>query len=296
MNILITGGTGFLGSSLAASLTQKGHQLYILTRTPDNHEDTDKTTYIGYDRQAESLPAIDAVINLAGESLFGYWTEKKKQTIKDSRLEITRHLIDLLRQMKQKPAVFISGSAVGYYGMSEELIFTEATEDPGNGFLAEVCTKWEAAASQAKSLGIRTVYARFGVILGKEGGALPLMSLPVKLFAGGKIGSGEQWMSWIHLQDAVDLMEFCLFTPSVEGPVNFTAPSPRRNKDFTRILAQVLKRPYWLPAPTLLMVAVLGEMSQLIRKGQYVYPEKALHRGFTFTFPRPKEALEDIRP
>ncbi|MFC2949594.1 TIGR01777 family oxidoreductase [Virgibacillus sediminis] len=296
MNILITGGTGFLGSSLATSLTDKGHHVYILTRRPENHEDTNQTTYIGYGHPADTLPDIQAVVNLAGESLFGYWTNKKKEHIRNSRLEITQHLIDMFRSMKHKPSVFVSGSAVGYYGTDDEQIFTEATTEPGSGFLAEVCEEWEATAQQAEDLGIRTVYTRFGVILGKEGGALPLMSLPVKLFAGGKIGSGEQWMSWIHKEDAVRLLEFCLFTRSLEGPVNFTAPRPKRNKDFTKTLASVLKRPYWLPVPSLLVLTALGEMSQLIRQGQYVYPEKALEHGFTFQFPRAREALEDINP
>ncbi|MFC4025739.1 TIGR01777 family oxidoreductase [Oceanobacillus longus] len=293
MNFLISGGTGFIGKYISKSLHEKGHHTYILTRSPKTNMNTDNTTYINYNYPAEELPIMEAVINLAGESLFGYWSSKKKNEIINSRLEATNHIIDMIKNMKTKPNVFISGSAVGFYGISEDLIFTESTTEVGKDFLSEVTVKWEEAAQQAERLGIRTVYARFGIVLGDEG-SLPLMSLPVKMFAGGKIGSGEQWMSWVHVEDAVKLIAYCLFHSELKGPVNITAPNPKRNKEFMKILSKSLKRPYWFRTPSTLIHATIGEMGQLITKGQYVLPQKALENGFEFTYPELKDALGEI--
>ncbi|WP_174615963.1 TIGR01777 family oxidoreductase [Virgibacillus ihumii] len=293
MNVLITGGTGFVGQNLSRALTEKSHHVYILTRFPDYHFDTERTTYIAYDHPISNLPIIHGIINLAGDSLFGYWSKKKKDAIHKSRMETTQFLIGLMNQLEKKPDIFISGSAVGFYGMSEDLMFTEQTTKPGDDFLAGVVTDWEKTASQAETMGIRTVYARFGVILGEEG-AYPLMRMPVNMYAGGKIGDGEQWLSWIHIEDVVRLMLFCLFSDHISGPVNFTAPEPRRNKEFTKELADVLKRPYWVPTPAPLIHTALGEMGQLITKGQYVLPGKALEYNFQFAFPDLKAALMQL--
>ncbi|WP_339229127.1 TIGR01777 family oxidoreductase [Oceanobacillus sp. FSL K6-2867] len=293
MNFLITGGTGFVGKHLCLALQRKGHHTYILTRSPLQHRNNQAATFIHYNYPAEKLPLIEGVINLAGETLFGYWSQKKKDKIKSSRLETTNTLIQFMKQMKVKPNVFISGSAVGYYGMSEDIIFTEATTASGKDFLAEVVMEWEQAAKQAESLGIRTVFTRFGVILGEEG-SLPLMSLPVKLFAGGTIGNGEQWISWIHIEDVVRLIDYCLFNKQIEGAVNTTAPSPLRNKDFMQTLAKVLMRPNLITAPSPLIYAAIGEMGQLITKGQYVLPQKALNHGFKFKHPELAKALENL--
>lgn len=293
LNILITGGTGFVGKNLIEALADKGHHFYILTRSPNSHTNTKQTTFINYDHQVEQLPIIHAVINLAGDSLFGYWTKKKKDNILTSRVKTTEKLINLMRNLSKKPEVFISASAVGFYGTSEDNIFSENTPKSGDDFLANVVVEWENTAKQAELLGIRTVYARFGIILGKEG-SLPLMSLPVKLFTGGKIGHGEQWMSWVHIKDAVELIIFCLLNNKIKGPVNVTAPHPKRNKDFMKILASELKRPYWFPAPRPLIRLAMGEMSELITKGQYVLPKKAEACNFNFSYPHLKEALHDI--
>ncbi|WP_100013315.1 TIGR01777 family oxidoreductase [Lentibacillus sediminis] len=293
MNILITGGTGFVGKHLTKSLTEKDHHVYILTRSKASHTDTERVSYIGYDDPIGQLPAMQACINLAGESLFGYWTKRKKEAILTSRIETTRQIIEIMKQLRSKPEVFISGSAVGFYGISEDMIFTESTSDPGSGFLAEVSAKWEETASVAENLGIRTVYTRFGVILGEEG-AYPLMRLPVKLFVGGKIGNGEQWLSWVHIDDVVNLIQFCLFTREISGPVNVTAPHPKRNKDFTKMVAKAEKRPYWLPVPSSMLELMLGEMSQLVVKGQYVLPKKAQSHGYQFAYPRAEQALKNL--
>ncbi|RKQ31400.1 TIGR01777 family oxidoreductase [Oceanobacillus halophilus] len=293
MNFLITGGTGFVGKKLCESLNQKGHHMYILTRTPEKYVNTEKTTYIDYQYPVSKLPTIYGVINLAGESLFGYWTKKKKDDILKSRLQATQAVIDIMKKLESKPKVFISGSAIGYYGSSNEFIFTEETVDSGKDFLAKVVVQWEETAKQAEDLGIRTVLARFGIVLG-HGGSLPLMSLPVKIFAGGKIGDGNQYMSWIHIQDAMDMIDFCLFNTEISGPVNHTAPNPRQNKDFMNMLAMVLNRPYWLPVPSSMIKIVVGEMGQLITEGQFVLPKKAMNHGYQFNYPELRAALEDI--
>lgn len=294
LNILISGGTGFVGKNLTKSLIEKGHHVFILTRAPENNKDTNQMTHINYNHPINKLPTIYAVINLAGESLFGYWTNKKKQAILSSRIETTKKMIKMTKQMKVKPIVFINGSAIGFYGTSTDLIFTEKTTEYGGDFLADVVQKWESTAQAVENLGIRTIYARFGVILGQKG-ALPLMELPVKLFAGGKIGHGEQWISWIHIEDVVNLLTFCLTNDEIEGPINVTSPHPTQNKDFIKTLAKVSKRPYWLPAPTILMRIALGEMSHLITKGQFVLPEKAKAHHFHFSYPNLHEALENIQ-
>lgn len=293
MNILITGGTGFVGRKLTHALLEKGHHVYILTRSPEKHINTSQITYYDYEQPAETFPAIHGVVNLAGESLFGYWSKQKKEAILTSRIETTEKVIDLIKQLHKKPDVLINGSAIGYYGVSEDLIFTEKTTKPGDDFLAKVVMEWENAAKQAEELDIRTVYTRFGVILGDEG-ALPYMQLPVKLFAGGKIGTGEQWVSWVHIEDVIGLILFCLSNQHIAGPVNITAPHPNRNKDFTKIMAAELKRPYWFKVPYPFIRIAIGEMSQLIAKGQYVLPGKAHVWNFPFSFPYLKDALRNI--
>lgn len=293
MNILITGGTGFVGKHLTLHLTKLGHNVCILTRKPDKYEGYKNITYLDYDITANNLPKIDAVVNLAGDSLFGRWTEKKKERILQSRIDTTKKVIDLMEQMEHKPKVFISGSAVGYYGTSQTKTFTEESKIPGIDFLANVVEKWENTAKRAESLGIRTIYARFGVILGSEG-ALPKMSFPVKLFFGGKIGTGEQWMPWVHLVDVIRLITFCLFEEKITGPINVTAPNPERNIDFMKTLAKAIKRPFWFPTPNALVRLATGEMNMLITEGQYVLPKKALDNNFEFTYENLPLALKNI--
>src|SRR5690625_519928 len=195
MNILIVGGTGFIGQHLTKTFIKEGYHVYISTRKPNKYGSTENITYVNSNVAVTDLPKISVVINLAGESLFGYWTENKKKRILQSRIQSTKRVVQLMEQMEHPPEMFINASAIGYYGTSDEVIFTEATKQQGDDFLASVVKKWEDEAMKAESLGIRTVYARFGLVLG-EGGALPLMSLPIKFGVGGKIGNGEQYMSW----------------------------------------------------------------------------------------------------
>ena len=294
MNILMTGGTGFIGSRLVDALSAKGHHIYVLTRSPKQYADTTNISYVSYEYPIKRLPFIHAIINLAGESLFGYWTEQKKKDILNSRIHITEKLMQFVTSMETKPHVFISGSAVGYYGISDDMIYTEKTSTPGDDFLAKVCAKWEKVAHTAEDLNIRTVYARFGVVFDKAEGALPLMALPFKLGLGAKIGKGEQYLSWIHIDDCVDLLLHALRNDKISGPLNVTAPYPIQNKLFTNILAKQLFRPAILSVPSTALKVALGDMSQLITDGQYVLPQKALDTGYTFRYKHVNDALASI--
>jgi uncharacterized protein (TIGR01777 family) len=270
------------------------HHVYVLTRHPKKHPDTEFVSYISFKYPMKKLPFIHAIVNLAGESLFGYWSKEKKHRILKSRLETTERLTNILMHMDLKPNVFISGSAVGYYGAANETIFTEATDEPANDFLATVCATWEEAASVAKDLGIRTVFTRFGIVLDSKLGALPMMALPVKCGVGGRIGNGKQWMSWIHIDDCVNLLMFALYEQKIKGALNMTAPYPKTNDGFMKDLAKTMKRPALIPMPTTFFKVALGEMHQLITAGQYVYPQKALDNGFIFQFPQLDEALQEL--
>ncbi|MFD1020616.1 TIGR01777 family oxidoreductase [Thalassobacillus hwangdonensis] len=298
MKIAITGGTGFVGQALTDRLVADGHQVYILTRNPDKYDDSDKVKYVGWLKEEhhpeEHLPDLDAIVNLAGESLnSGRWTEERKRRILDSRIKATEAIIDLIEKMDSKPEVLVNASAVGFYGNSKIETFTEDTKDPGRGFLSMVVTEWEKRATQATQLGVRTVYARFGIILGEEG-ALPKMILPYKAMIGGKLGSGEQWMSWVHIDDIVGMIKFAIETPEISGPFNVTAPNPKRNKDFGKILGEVLNRPHWIPAPSFAIKTALGEMSTLLLDGQCVVPKKATEHGYQFHYPELEPALQSI--
>ncbi|KAB8129379.1 TIGR01777 family protein [Gracilibacillus oryzae] len=297
MKIAITGGTGYVGKNLTKKLTDRGDTVYILTRSPEKYQNTDKVNYVGWltegTRPAEELPHLDAIINLAGDSLFGYWTKSKKDRIYQSRINATYEINELIKQMDVKPEVLVSASAVGYFGTSKDETFTEDNTEPGSDFLAEVTTAWEKTALQAKAEGVRTVIARFGVILGSEG-ALPLMALPFKLYAGGRIGTGDQWLSWIHIKDVAGMIIFAIDNQQVEGPMHVTSPNPVTNKEMSSALAEVLRKPDWLPVPSFILKLFLGEMSILVVKGQKVVPEKAMILGYRFNYPNVREALVEI--
>lgn len=292
LNVLIVGGTGFIGKRLTEAFIQKGYHIYISTRTPNKYVATENITYISDQLDEKLLPNLDIIINLAGESLFGYWTEDKKRRILKSRINMTKRVVQLMKRMEQRPEVFLNASAIGFYGTSDEVIFTEKTKESGRDFLATVVKQWEQTAKQAENLNIRTIYARFGLVLGDQG-ALPLMALPIRLGIGGQIGTGEQYMSWVHIEDVIGM---CLFAieNNLSGPLNITAPSPEQNKYFIKKLAQTLKRPAIFPTPKLLLETVLGEMSILITEGQYVLPRKAEQSGYSFNYQTLEKALQNI--
>jgi uncharacterized protein len=292
--ILVTGGTGFVGGFLTKHLTALGNEVYILTRK-DKQSEKKGVQYVQWMGSNEpDLPPIDAVVNLAGESINGRWTDEKKKSILNSRLKVTEELLKLVKKMPQKPSVWVNASAIGYYGTSETEVFTERSSKHGSDFLAEVVKAWETKASAAESLGIRTVFTRFGLVLGKDGGVLPQLSLPYRFFAGGTVGSGEQWVSWVHVEDVAKLITEAIENEQYSGPVNVTSPHPVKMKEFGQVTADVMHRPHWLPAPSIAFKIMFGEMSMLILKGQHVLPEKAGNLGYTFTYPHLKGALHDL--
>ncbi|WP_313801586.1 TIGR01777 family oxidoreductase [Cytobacillus sp.] len=299
MKIAVTGGTGFVGRALTKDFIRNGHEVYILTRKINANENKKQLTYVQWlnegDRPWEVLEGVDVFINLAGESInSGRWSENRKKRILESRISATNEVEKILSRLKKKPDVFIQASAVGFYGISDSEIFTEYSSEAGDDFLARTVQKWEATAWKVEDLGIRTVYCRFGIILDNLDGALPRIALPYKAFIGGTVGTGNQWVSWIHLKDVVNGMMFAVSNKQVKGPVNFTAPNPVKMKEFGRTLGKVLHRPHWMPAPRLALKIALGEMSILVSEGQKVLPQKLLANGYSFLYEDLKHALEDI--
>jgi len=284
MNILITGGTGFIGTALTKSLIRKGHQLTVLSRDPDK-----VTTIFGAGvaaladvRELTPDASFQAVINLAGAPIFdARWSEERKQLLRNSRIELTTKLVEQMAHMEVKPQVFISGSAIGYYGDQGDTILTEQSAVRPD-FSQQLCADWEAAASQAEQYGIRVCLIRTGLVIGEGGGILQRMLLPFRLGLGGRLGDGTQWMSWIHRQDWIAIAEAMVADASMQGAYNATAPNPVTNTEFTQILAACLKRPALLPVPAFLLKTLLGEMSELVLGSQRVIPERLLAQGFEF--------------
>ena len=296
VKIAISGGTGFIGKYLSTFFIQKGYTVYILTRKKTTETSLPNLQYVQWtpDLQTFPLSSIDVVINLAGESINSRWTKKQKEAILNSRIQTTKGLIKQLQTLGTKPHTFINASAIGYYGTSEIESFTEQQETPGNDFLAETVFLWEQEAAKACSLGIRTIYTRFGVVLGADGGAFPKMLLPYQFYMGGTIGSGNQWLSWIHIDDVVRMMDFIIHKKEIDGPLNVTAPLPIRMKEFGKSIATIMRKPHWLPVPSFMLHALLGEMSILVLEGQHVLPSKAIEHGYQYTFPTVDHALQNI--
>jgi uncharacterized protein len=297
MKIAITGGTGLVGKALSREMINSGHEVFILTRNTARSNNSLNPKYVSWlnegDQPESELEGIDAIVNLAGATINSRWTDDYKRKILDSRLQATSEVKRIIKKLLKKPEVLVNASAVGFYGTSITEEFTE-TAPAGNDFLAETVERWERAASQAEDLGVRVVLCRFGVILDKHGGALPRMVLPYKFFGGGKIGSGKQWLSWIHIQDVVSGLMFAIDHKQLKGPVNFSAPSPVTMDQFGKTLASILQKPHWMPVPPFMLKMMLGEMSILVLEGQRVHPEKLLIAGFVFRYLHLKEALKDI--
>jgi uncharacterized protein (TIGR01777 family) len=298
MNIVIAGGTGFLGRPLTSALTAGGHRVTVLSRsTPrGSSERTVGWTPDGSaGAWASAIDGADAVINLAGESIAGKrWTAAHKRGILDSRVRATRSLVTAIRRAAQPPTVFVSGSAVGYYGPLQDQIATEDTP-AGRDFLASVCVRWEEEAHQLEGTRTRLVCVRTGLVLERDGGALPQMLPPFWFGAGGPVGSGRQYWPWIHRDDWVGLMQFLVSTPAVAGPVNATAPNPVPNREFARALGRALHRPAFMPAPGFALKLLLGEMADaLLLSGQRAVPAKAERLGYTFQFKTLDSALAAI--
>ncbi|MGM0842961.1 MAG: TIGR01777 family oxidoreductase [Bacillota bacterium] len=299
MKIAITGGTGFVGQALTEELLEHHHEVMILTRNPDKYDNRSGVTYVKWlsdgAKPEEELEGIQAFINLAGESInSGRWTDERKKRIINSRINSTQEVMNIIKALKEKPACLINASAIGYYPSSKTNTYTEASTETAENFLGETVQIWEKEASKANQLDIRVAYARFGIILGEEEGALPRIALPYKMFVGGTVGSGDQWMSWVHIKDIARAVHFIVETESISGPVNVTAPSPVTMKEFGKTLGAVLGRPHWIPVPSLALKVAMGEMSALVLEGQKVLPSVLSENGFQFEYPELKSALIDI--
>jgi len=284
VTFLITGGTGFIGRALCHTLAQRGHHLFIVSRQPTRHAPSAGAVFLPWDTAdwPRAAQDADAVINLAGEPIAAKrWSPQQKAVIRDSRLEATRRLVDAMASWPKPPAVFVSASAIGYYGPRGDEQLTEADE-AGQGFLADVCRAWEAEAQRAESLGVRVVRMRIGLVLGPGGGALSKMLPPFQWYLGGPLGTGRQWVAWIHHDDVVGLIEWAVNTPLIRGAVNATAPEPVTMHAFCRCLGDVLHRPSWAPVPSFVLRALLGEMAELLLTGQRVIPHVALQRNYPF--------------
>jgi uncharacterized protein len=297
MKIVIAGGSGFVGQKLTTILLNEGHEVIILSRKDSKIDGNIKyVKWLQEDTTPENeIISADAFVNLAGVSINeGRWTAEHRKQIYDSRMEATDELLRIISLLQKKPSVFVNASAIGIYPASQDNVYTEESQNYANDFLGQTVTDWEKKAALAESEGTRTVFMRFGVILGIEGGALPLMVLPYKLFAGGTVGSGNQWVSWVHEEDVARAIAFAIGNKSLRGPVNVTSPFPKRMKYFGKTIGSILNRPHWIPVPSFAMKAVLGQKSSLVLEGQHVLPEKLLNSGFEFKFSTLESALQNL--
>ncbi len=293
MNILITGGTGFIGSALSQQLLARHHQVTVLSRKPEAVAKIcgPSVRAIGGIEELSAKDDWQAIINLAGAPIFAArWAPERKRLIRDSRINLTAGLVSYMSAMDTKPAVFISGSAIGYYGDQGDQTLTEPAP-AGTDFSGQLCQDWEQAAQAAEKLGVRVCLMRTGLVIGPGGGLLQRMLLPFKLGLGGRIGNGRQWMSWIHRNDWIAIAAAMLENPAMQGPYNATAPNPLTNAEFTQTLAACLNRPALLPAPAGVLKMLLGEMSELVLGSQRVLPERLLAQGFSFQYPELAAAI-----
>lgn len=307
MKTAIFGGSGFIGRALAEFWLSQGHEVLIVTRggaggprwlreAAASKALLTSVTWAELESSPLRLEGTSTIVNLAGASLNQRWSKPTKRRILESRLESTRAVARAVERMNRKPEVVLQGSAVGIYGTSftEEFAENSAVPFPPSDFLAEVTTAWEETADR-EFRSVRVVKLRTGVVLGLDGGAYPLMRLPYLLGIGGSIGSGKQWVPWIHLQDMVRLIDYCATHPEVHGPVNAVSPQPVTNLEFGRTVCRVHRRPFWLPLPATVLRTVLGEMSLLLLEGQKVVPHAALDAGFAFAFPDLESAVADLK-
>ena len=293
MNVTLTGASGFLGTRLLQKLKTAGHNVHVLGRKPVPGLPFSHWDAASSEPPAESLATADAIIHLAGEPVAQRWTPEVKRRIRRSRVEGTRHLVHALSTLSKRPSVLVSASAIGIYGSRGDEILTE-TSSPGDDFLAEICKQWEFESGLAESLGIRVAQVRIGVVLGREGGALAKMLPPFKVGMGGKLGSGKQWMSWIHVDDLVDLLLFAMQQKSARGPLNGTAPNPVTNAEFTNELAAVLHRPALIPVPGFALKMLFGEMAGVVLASERVVPKATEAAGFQFQHPHLRKALQNL--
>ncbi len=301
MRVLVAGATGFIGKELIKELDKKGHEVLVLTRNLDTARfNIPVHCEIGtWNPELNSIPSsffngIDAVINLSGEGIAdSRWSDEHKNKIIQSRVVSTRQIIKAMTNMNERPQVFVSASAIGVYGNRGDELLNEYSSS-GEGFLSQVCQNWEDEIFQAKTLGVRTVALRIGMVLGHDGGALEKMLPPFKLGVGGKLGSGSQWMSWIHINDLVNMMIYAVENSSINGEYNAVSPTPVKNTEFTKTLGKVLKRPTIFPVPEIILKIALGELSELLLGSQKVDAKRICDAGFKFQFPGLEQCLHEV--
>ena len=296
MKCIISGGSGFIGRKFVQSLLKDDHYVSVWSRNPGEETRSAVGSFywdtVGGEPAEESLNDFDAVIHLAGEPVAQRWSDEVKKKIRDTRVLGTRHLVSALGKVRHRPSILVCASAVGYYGDRGEEILTEQSGQ-GRGFLADVCREWEQEADGAAALGMRVVKIRISVVLGKDGGALKQMLPPFRAGVGGKLGSGKQWMPWIHVNDLVGLLRFALEN-EIAGVFNGASPEPVTNAKFTEAMSGVLHRPAILPVPGLALKLLFGEMAQVMLSSERVLPKAAEAAGFKFTFPEIRAALRDV--
>ena len=303
MKVAITGATGFVGSRLVERLQKQNINVVVLTRNVARAQSVFPATAFPNveiiatpttsDAWQSAIAGCDGVVNLAGESIAeSRWTPERKQEILNSRKLITEKIVEAIKNTNPKPSVLVNASAIGYYGTSETASFDENSSS-GNDFLAQVCQTWEAQAQLVKEAGVRLVILRLGIVLG-NGGALGKMITPFKLFAGGPLGSGKQWFSWVHLDDVVNLILQALTKPEMEGVYNATAPNPVRMAELCSMMGQIMNRPSWLPVPAFALEALLGDGAIVVLEGQQVLPNRTLSTGYAYQYPDLQSALVEI--
>jgi uncharacterized protein (TIGR01777 family) len=305
MRVVITGGTGLIGRALSADLAAHGHEVIVLSRSPEQAiplpdgvraEHWDARTAEGWGHLADGAGAI---VNLAGASLAGEkffptrWTEERQRIISESRIHTGRAVVEAIERAEKKPLVVVQSSAVGYYGFRDEVLTEEAEpgDDWGARFTAEI---WEPSTAPVEQMGVRRVVVRSGVVFSTEDGALLRLLLPFRLFVGGPMGSGDQWYSWVHLQDEARALRFLIETEEAGGAYNLTAPSPLTNGELAKLIGRVMRRPSWIPVPGFAMRLAFGDVADVVLKGQRVVPQRLLDLGFEFRFPTAEAALKDL--
>ncbi len=299
MRIIMPGGSGLIGKSLIPALLSDGHEVWVLSRHPELVAPPGSAQVAAWDGRTgrgweKILDGSDAIINLTGENLAsGLWTKERLQRIRDSRVYPGQAILDGLKKVSNRPTILIQQAAMGIYGTSLTQTFNESAP-VGSDDLAKICIDWEASTRPAEDFGIRRVVLRTGLFLTRQGGVLTRLMLPFQLFAGGPLGSGKQWYSWIHYRDWIEALRFLLKNDQARGIYNLTAPEPVTNAEFGRTLAWVMRRPYLLPAPAFALRLALGKMSTMVLDGQRVIPKRLMESGFQFRFTRLHNALEDI--